>query len=276
MIRLTALLAAILLAVAPDADAKDWTHVTIATEGAFPPYNFHAPDGSLAGFEIDYAHALCADMKVQCDIIAQDWDGIIPGLQAGKYDAIMAAMSITPKRREVLAFAGPYVGSPTTFAISKDAGGTLPMTGVSVMLDDPATAKIALEPVRQALRGKTIGVQVSTIQSDVANTYFKDVVAEIRVYKTTQEEDLDMQAGRIDAIIGSQATLVASLENPAENATLAGPLLRGGATGIGSGVGLRKDDPELKAMFDKGIADLKADGTAKRLSEKWFKVDISL
>ena len=215
-------------------------------------------------------------MKVQCDIIAQDWDGIIPGLQAGKYDAIMAAMSITPKRREVLAFAGPYVGSPTTFAIGKDAGGTLPMTGVAVSLDDPAAAKTQLEPVRQALKGKVLGVQVSTIQSDVANTYFKDVLSEIRVYKTTQEEDLDMQAGRIDAICGSESVLVTSLENPAENAVLAGPLLRGGATGIGSGVGLRKSDPELKAMFDKAIADLKADGTTSKLSVKWFKVDISL
>ncbi len=273
MTRLPALLAALLLA-ATTANAKDWTHITIATEGAFPPYNMHAADGSLTGFEIDYAHALCADMKVQCDIIAQDWDGIIPGLQAGKYDAIMAAMSITPKRQEVLAFAGPYVGSPTTFAISKDAGGTLPMTGTPVSLTDPGAARIALEPVRQALKGKVIGVQVSTIQSDVANTYFKDS-SEIRTYKTTQEEDLDMQAGRIDAIIGSQATLVASLENPAENAVLAGPLLRGGATGIGSGIGLRKSDPELKTMFDKAIADLKADGTTKTLSQKWFKVDIS-
>ena len=267
------------LAAAPasaPATAKEWTHITIATEGAFPPYNMHAADGSLTGFEIDYAHALCADMKVQCDIIAQDWDGIIPGLQAGKYDAIMAAMSITPKRKEVLAFAGPYVGSPTTFVISKDSGGALPMTGVTVSLEDPAAARTAMEPVRQALKGKVIGVQVSTIQSDVANTFFKDVASEIRTYKTTQEEDLDIQAGRIDAIIGSEATLVASLENPAENAVLAGPLLRGGSTGIGSGVGLRKEDPELKAMFDKAIADLKANGTTKTLSEKWFKVDISL
>ncbi len=274
MTRIIAALAALMFAQA--AAPKDWTHVTIATEGAFPPYNMHAADGSLTGFEIDYARALCADMKVQCDIIAQDWDGIIPGLQAGKYDAIMAAMSITPKRREVLAFAGPYVGSPTTFAISKDAGGTLPMTGTPVSLDDPAAARIAMEPLRKALKGKVLGVQVSTIQSDVANTYLKDVLSEIRVYKTTQEEDLDMQAGRIDAICGSESVLVTSLENPAENAVLAGPLLRGGATGIGSGVGLRKDDPELKAMFDKAIADLKADGTARTLSEKWFKVDISL
>ena len=276
MTRLAATLAAALLTLAATAQAKDWTHITIATEGAFPPYNMHAPDGSLTGFEIDYAHALCAQMKVTCDIVAQDWDGIIPGLQAGKYDAIMAAMSITPKRKEVLAFAGPYVGSPTTFAISKDAGGKLPLTGTTVQLDDPAAARTALEPLRQALKGKTIGVQVSTIQSDVANTYFKDVAADIRVYKTTQEEDLDMQAGRIDVIIGSKATLVASLENPAENAVLAGPDLRGGPTGIGSGVGLRKDDPELKAMFDAAIKALKADGTTAKLSEKWFKVDISL
>ncbi len=277
MTRLAALIAAALLALAPAARAKDWTHITIATEGAFPPYNFHAPDGSLAGFEIDYAHALCDQMKVKCDIIAQDWDGIIPGLQAGKYDAIMAAMSITPKRKEVLAFAGPYIGSPTTFVISKDAGGKLPMTGETVRLDDPAAAMKTLEPLRQALKGKILGVQISTIQSDVANTFFKDVVSEIRTYKTTQEEDLDIQAGRIDAICGSQATLVASLEEPGgDAAVLAGPLLRGGAIGIGSGVGLRKTDPELQTMFDTAIKAVKADGTATKLSLKWFKVDLSL
>ncbi len=276
MTRLAAALALCALALAPAARAKDWTHVTIATEGAFPPYNMHAPDGTLIGFEIDYAHALCDRMKVKCDIIAQDWDGIIPGLQAGKYDAIMAAMSITPKRMEVLAFAGPYVGSPTTFAISKDAGGTLPMTGETVRLDDPAAAMKTLEPLRQALKGKILGVQISTIQSDLANTYLKDVVAEIRTYKTTQEEDLDMQAGRIDAICGSEATLAASLEKPGGDvAVLAGPLLRGGITGIGSGVGLRKTDPELKAMFDGAIQSVKADGTTKALSMKWFKVDLT-
>ncbi len=269
-------LAAAMLALVPAAQAKDWTHITIATEGAFPPYNMHAPDGTLAGFEIDYAHALCDHMKVKCDIIAQDWDGIIPGLQAGKYDAIMAAMSITPKRQEVLAFAGPYIGAPTTFVISKDAGGKLPLTGQTIRLDDPAAAKIALEPLRQALKGKILGVQVSTIQADVATTYLKDVVAEIRTYKTTQEEDLDIQAGRIDAICGSQATLIASLEKPGGDvAVMAGPLLRGGAVGIGSGVGLRKTDPELKAMFDEAIQWAKADGIAKTLSMKWFKVDLT-
>ncbi len=275
MIRLAMLTAALAAALVPAAQAKDWTHITIATEGAFPPYNMHAPDGTLTGFEIDYAHALCDQMKVKCDIIAQDWDGIIPGLQAGKYDAIMAAMSITPKRQEVLAFAGPYIGSPTTFAVSKDMAGALPLTGQTVSLADPAAARTALEPVRQALKGKVLGVQVSTIQADVANAYFKDTASEIRTYKTTQEEDLDMQAGRIDAIIGSEATLAASVENPAENAVIAGPLLRGGITGIGSGVGLRKDDPELKAMFDGAIQAVKAAGTTKQLSMKWFKVDLT-
>ena len=126
------LAAALGIAAAPLPTAKDWTHLTIATEGAFPPYNMHAPDGSLTGFEIDLAAALCADMKVQCDIVAQDWDGIIPGLNAGKYDAIMAAMSITPKRMEVIAFSGPYVGSPTTLRHQQGRRlASLPMTGVT-------------------------------------------------------------------------------------------------------------------------------------------------
>ena len=108
MIRLPRLLALAAFAVAPlafaaPASAKDWKTVTIATEGAFMPYNGHDASGKLVGFEIDLIADLCARMKITCNVIAQDWDGIIPGLNAGKFDAIMSAMSITPKRMEVRA-----------------------------------------------------------------------------------------------------------------------------------------------------------------------------
>ncbi len=259
--RLSCLIAAAVLALSPAAQAKEWTHVVIATEGAFPPYNMHAPDGSLTGFEIDYAHALCDRMKVTCDIIAQDWDGIIPGLQAGKYDAIMAAMSITPKRQEVLAFAGPYVGSPTTFAISKDAGWHAAADRRPRRAGRPGCGQGRAGAAAAGAEGQDDRRAGQHHPGRRRQHLLQGRGGEIRTYKTTQEEDLDMQAGRIDVIIGSKVTLVASLDNPAENAVLAGPALRGGATGIGSGVGLRKGDPELQAMFDGAIKALKADGT---------------
>src|SRR3954468_4354245 len=95
--------------------------VKIATEGAYAPWNFTGAGGKLEGFEIDLANDLCARMKVKCEIVAQDWDGIIPALQAKKYDAIMAGMSITDERKQVIDFAGPYADSPNGYLVTKDS-----------------------------------------------------------------------------------------------------------------------------------------------------------
>ncbi len=107
------------LAVAPTAHAEDV--VRIATEGAYAPWNFSGPNGVLEGFEIDLAKDLCERLKVKCEITAQNWDGIIPSLTAGKYDAIMAGMSITPKREEVIAFSSPYAAAINSFAVMGDS-----------------------------------------------------------------------------------------------------------------------------------------------------------
>lgn len=254
--------------------AKEWPRIRIATEGAYPPFNMHAPDGRLIGYEIDLAADLCRRMAAQCEVVAQDWDGIIPGLQAGKYDAIMAGMAITPRRMEVIAFSAPYVSTPSSFAALKGtplAG--LPGADSRVSLADAAAFKAALEALRSKLKGKVIGVQVATAQAEFLNTHFKGV-AEIRTYKTTEEHDLDLHAGRLDAVFADAPYLRAS-QDKAGGADLVftGPQFAGGALGAGTGVGLRKSDPELKAKFDEAIAASTADGTLKRLVLQWFKLD---
>src|SRR5260221_1351155 len=108
------LAAAAILGMAAQADAKDWTKIKIATEGAYAPYNFTEAGGKLAGFEIDLAAELCKRMKAECEVVAQDWDGIIPALSANKYDAIMAGMNITAKRLEVLNFSLPYAAGASS------------------------------------------------------------------------------------------------------------------------------------------------------------------
>ena len=261
---------------APLAQAKEWKKVVIATEGAYMPYNGHAPDGKLIGFEIDLAKDLCARMKVTCEVIAQDWNGIIPGLTAGKYDAIMAGMSITAKRKEVIDFSRAYVNSPSTFAVPKSGAlAALPDTGVRISLDDKAAIDAEVAKLKPLLQGKVIGAQVSTIQADMLNTYFKGV-ATIRTYPTTEEHDLDLQAGRLDAALAATSYFVSTLAKPGgSDLKLAGPLFSGGLLGAGGGGGLRKSDPELKAMFDTAINAAIADGTMKKLSLQWFKTDIS-
>lgn len=261
---------------AQPAAAKDWTAVRIATEGGYPPYNFTKPDGTLAGFEIDLAHDLCRRMKVQCEIVAQNWDGILPGLTAGKYDAIMSGMSITPKRREVIDFAGPYVSSPTILSTLKGSGlENLPGANARINLDDAAAARAATDALKPKLQGKVLGVQVSTIQADLANTYLNGVV-EVRNYKTVDEMALDLAAGRIDAMLASAAVTQASMDKPdGRDLVFTGPSFDGGPIGVGSGVGIRKSDPDLVAMFNRAIGEAKADGTLARLSQQWFHLDLT-
>lgn len=263
------------LALAPGwAGAKEWTRVRIATEGAYPPYNFQGPDGKLAGYEIDLAADLCRRMKVQCEVVAQDWDGIVPGLAAGKYDAIMAGMSITPKRMETLAFSVPYVNSPSSFATLKGSPlAGMPGIDTRVTMTDAAAGKAAIDALRAKLKGTVVGVQISTVQAEFLQTYFKDV-AEIRTYKTTEQHDLDLGAGRVDSVFAVSAYLRASQDTPGgADLQFTGPQFAGGPLGIGTGVGLRKTDPELKAMFDEAIREATADGTLRRLVLQWFKLD---
>ena len=262
--------------LAPPVQAKEWTKVVIATEGAFAPYNLVRPDGKLDGFEIELAADLCARLKLQCEFIVSDWNSIIPGLQAGKFDAIMSGMSITPKRLEVIDFSLPYTQAPSTFAVMKDGPlANLPDTGKRVSLDDKAATEAAVKDLAPALKGHIIGVQVSTIQADVLNTYFKGLV-DIRTYGKTEEHDLDLQARRVDLVMASTNYFVSTLSKPGgDQMKLAGPLFVGGPLGQGSAIGLRKEDTDLKALFDKAIRAAEADGSMKILAIKWFKSDVT-
>ena len=259
------------------AQEKTWTKVRVATEGAFAPWNFTKPDGTLDGFEIDLYKDLCKRMKVECTIEAQSFDGIIPALNAGKFDAIMAGMSATAKREEVMAFTQPYGTTGQTFAVLKSSPlASMPLNAkIFSLATNEAGAAAAVEELKPVLKGKTIGVQGSSIAANFLDKYLKGT-AEIREYKTTEQHDLDLTAGRIDAIMASTAYLSgAAAKVGNEEMTLVGPRFQGGMLGRGSSVGLRKSDPELKAMFDKAITEAKADGTIEKLSMKYFGFDVT-
>ena len=259
------------------AQEKTWTKIRVATEGAFAPWNFTKPDGSLDGFEIELYKDLCSRMKVECTIEAQSFDGIIPALNAGKFDAIMAGMSATAKREEVMAFTQPYGTTGQTFAVLKSGPlANLPLNGkIFSLATNEAGAAAAVEELKPTLKGKTIGVQGSSIAANFLDKSLKGT-AEIREYKTTEQHDLDLTAGRIDLIMASTAYLSgAAAKAGNEEMTLVGPRFQGGMLGRGSSVGLRKSDPELKAMFDKAITEAKADGTIEKLSMKYFGFDVT-
>jgi octopine/nopaline transport system substrate-binding protein len=259
------------------AQGKTWTTVKIATEGAYAPWNFTEAGGKLAGFEIDLANDLCARMKVKCEIVAQDWDGIIPALNAGKYDAIMAGMNITDKRLEVINFSRSYAAGPHGWGAMKDSPiAKLEGAGKRLSLEtDADAAKKIIDAWKPVLKGKTVGVQGSTTNANFLEKYFKDTVT-IREYKTTEQHDLDLTAGRIDAIFAAHSALTATKEKPEfKDMVIAGAGLSGDVLGRGVAVGMRKADPELKTKFDEAINAAIKDGTVAKLTQKWFKLDMT-
>ena len=236
----------------------------------------HQADGTLGGFEPDLAQVLCTRMKVQCKLIAQDWDGMITGLNAGKFDVIMDALSITDERKQAIAFSVPYASTPASFAALRPArwracpgpAPRLTLTG------DPRTTR-RWAALRTALKGRDRIIQSFDRLHQFIYDNFKDV-ATISEYKTAAEHDLDLVAGRIDVAFDDSTYFTSAFAKP-DNSDLgfAGPQIVGSIWGEGEGAGLRKSDPELKTMFDGAIKAAVADGTVKTLSMKWFKLDVA-
>jgi octopine/nopaline transport system substrate-binding protein len=270
-------LAAIAATLAGGGTAAQDRVIKIATEGAYAPWNFTGAGGKLEGFDIDLANELCRRIKVKCEIVAQDWDGIIPALQAKKYDAIMAGMSITDERKQVIDFAGPYADSPNGYLVAKDSPlAKMPGTGQTYnLVSQQAEAEKAIDATKPLLKGKTIGVQVSTTHPVFAEKYLKGT-ADIREYKTTEAHDLDLLAGRIDAVLADATAIIGTLDKPEfKDYALVGPAITGGIQGDGVGIGLRKEDAELKQKLNEAIKAATQDGTIQKLSMKWFKIDIA-
>jgi arginine/ornithine transport system substrate-binding protein len=247
-----ALPAAILVLHTP-AQAQD--KVRIATEGAYAPFNFKAPDGTLEGFDVDIAKALCDRAHLDCTIVAQDWDGIIPGLLAKKYDAIVASMSITEERRKKVDFTDKYYQTPARFVERKGA--------------DIAVSK-------EGLKGRVIGAQRSTIHAQYLQDNYADV-ATIKLYDSQQSADRDLAAGRLDLVLADSIVLLDGFLDKAEGRDFefVGPELKDPKWfGEGVGIALRPGDAKLKDALDKALAEIRKDGTYDKIDAKYFPFSI--
>lgn len=267
--------ATILLSVGA-AQAKDWTTVRIATEGDYMPWNGSDANKNLIGFEVDLSKVLCAHMKVKCQLIATDWDGIIPALKAGKFDAIMDGMSITADRKKVISFSVPYAIDPTVLAAMQ--GSPLLKAKLPKSIDMAtmnAATKKELAELGAVLKGKTIGVQVSTIQQDFLQKTFGNSVT-VRAYDKIDQVSADLAAGRIDAMMTDRSVAEDAIKAPSgKGITLFGPLLTHGLIGEGVAVGMRQSDQDLAKKFDAAIAAADKDGTIAKLSTKWFGYSVA-
>jgi len=237
------------------AAAKDWTKVRIGVEGAYPPFSEVTADGKLVGFDIDIAHALCEEMKVECELVTQDWDGIIPALQARKYDAIIASMSITPERKEKVDFTNKYYNTPAKFVRKKGSG---------------------IEITKEGLKGKAVGVQRATIHDNFVTEVYGDTV-EVKRYGTQDEAYLDMVAGRVDLLLAdSVAMLGGFLEtDQGKDYEFVGPDFSDPKYfGEGAGIALRKGEDDLLKMFNQAIEAIRANGKYKAIQDKYFDFDV--
>lgn len=251
MTRLPALAAVIALVTGGAAAAAD---LRICVEGAYPPFSETTPDGAVVGFDIDVANALCAEMGKTCEMVQTEWDGIIPALLERKCDAIVASMSITEDRKQVIDFTGKYYQTPAKFIAAKDAE----------LTDTP-----------EGLAGKTVGVQRGTIHQDFMESEYPDV--ELKLYGTQDEAYLDLQAGRVDAIMADSVAMddgFLKTEAGADYAFFGADYAVPEYHGEGAGIGVRKEDTELKAALDAAIAAIRANGSYDEIGAKYFDFDI--
>lgn len=255
--------------------AEDTKAIRIATEGAFPPWNAVDTSGKPVGFDIDVGMALCERAKLKCEFITQAWDGIIPALNVGKYNAIMAGMSITEKRKQVIAFSQPYALTSNYFVVGKSLD--IPAMDSSVRINlssDTGDDASVLQTLKANLEGKVIGVQGSTNAEAFVRQYFGDTV-EIRTYDKQDNLNLDLVSGRIDGGLADYSVWKVFLESKdGAAAVLYGPRISGGVFGPGVGVGLQKRDKELAGRFNEAIEAISKDGTLKAISLKWFGADL--
>ncbi len=238
------------MAAADNADAAAPTAevLRIGTEGAYAPFNYTNADGTLGGFDVDIAQAICEDMQVTCEISAQDWDGIIPGLKAGKYDAIIAAMSVTPERAQQVSFTDAYFSNTLVFLAAEER---------------------AFDPSNSSdINNNPIAAQRSTISSQwLEDTY---PAVNMKLYDTLSNAFLDLGAGRVEVMVSDKLPALQWLNSPSGK----GYALKGAEIDINDNfaIAVRPADKDLQVKINQSLAHLKANGTYDKLHQQYFSV----
>ncbi|MDA7552064.1 transporter substrate-binding domain-containing protein [Candidatus Pelagibacter sp.] len=250
--------------------------IKIGTEGAYPPWNSKDASGKLIGFEVELAWTLCRYIGQQCEVVEQDWDGMIPALIMRKFDAIMAGMSITAERQKAISFSQGYADEVASLAVMKGSSleGIKTSEGIN-LTKKTGTVKKDLKTLTSALAGKTVCVQTATIHQNFLESGDVGKV-NVRTYKTQDEVNLDLAAGRCDAALAAAVAFSDYAEKSGKPVVLVGPTFSGGAFGNGVGVGIRKDDTELLNAFNKAINQARKNGDISRIAIKWFGFDASM
>ena len=253
--------------------------IRIGTEGAYPPWNNINAAGELEGAEIDFGNEACKRMNVDCEWVTQDWDGIIPALLNGKYDIIIAGMSITEERKQKVNFTNGYMNDGARFFVLKDSGlADISIAGVTKVNMNTAGGKenAAVGQMIAAFAGKNVCVQSSTTHANFATEYMSGN-SNVKLYQTVDDHNIDLAAGRCDTVLSDVASAIDFMAtDQGSNAAFTGPTFSGGPWGDGVGGAIRKEDTDILEMWNKAIAEMSADGTTATITEKWFGRDMSM
>jgi octopine/nopaline transport system substrate-binding protein len=257
--------------------------IRIGTEGAYPPWNNLNSAGDLEGAEIDFGNEACARMGVECEWVTQDWDGIIPALLQGKYDIIIAGMSITEERKEKVNFTNGYMTDGARFAVLKGSG----LEGLSVAKFTGGVNKVnlnnaggkeqaAIGQLIAAMNGATVCVQSSTIHQNFLEKHMSGAV-DVKLYQAVDDHNLDLAAGRCDAVLADVGSIIDFMESDGGvDVAFTGPTFSGGVFGDGVGGAVRKEDTDILELWNAAISEMSKDGTTAEITKEWFGRDISM
>jgi len=258
MNKMIAAISLALISASSLAGAADWSGkvLRLGVDPSYPPLEYKNQDGTLTGFGVDIAQALCDELKARCVWVESSWDGMIPGLLARKFDAIASSMTVTAKRQEMIAFTDKVSNAPARLVIKRGAN---------------------LQPTVESLQGKRVGVEQGSTQEAFAKAVWGSKGVDVLSYQNQDQVYNDLVVGRLDASLqGSIQASYGFLNKPAgqdyefSGATLDNPKF----FGVGDGIGVRKADVELREDLNKALATILANGTYGRINDKYFDFDV--
>jgi len=231
------------------ANAMAAEKLRMGIEAAYPPFNNKDASGQVVGFDKDIGDALCAKLKAECSVVTSDWDGIIPALNAKKFDFLVSSLSITDERKQAVDFTDPYYSNKLQFIAPKN---------------------VDFKTDKESLKGKTIGTQRATL----AGTYLEDNFpgVDVKLYDTQENAYLDLLSGRIDGILADKYVQYEWLKSKdGQNYEFKGePVEESDKIGIA----VRKGDDKLRNDLNAALKEIKADGTYKKINDKYFPFSI--
>lgn len=224
--------------------------INFATEATYPPFEYVDPSGTIKGFDIEIAQALCQKMAISCSFSNQPWDSLIPGLKLGKFNALIGAMEITAARKAQVDFTAAYLNATALFVA-------------------PKTSKLEISSV--GLQDKTIGVQGgTTLQQYLENQYGRSV--KIKTYNSIQDALLDLDAGRVDAVLGDTQILLYWLQknDAQDHFKQVGQPISATNLGEGYGIAVQKGNSELLNALNQALQQIKQDGSYQKIVDRYF------